>query len=103
VAKEGALANEHDGVIILSRTAGASRQMADAVLPVTPTDIEETAGQLYAALIMPQHERQQMATRARNIILSESPARWIEDQLRDAAHSHAPLRASRARSLRHAG
>ncbi|MGZ3584844.1 MAG: alpha,alpha-trehalose-phosphate synthase (UDP-forming) [Ktedonobacterales bacterium] len=103
VAKEGALANEHDGVIILSRTAGASRQMADAVLPVTPTDIEETAGQLYAALVMPQHERQQMATRARNIILSESPARWIEDQLRDAAHSHAPLRASRARSLRHAG
>lgn len=103
VAKEGALANEHDGVIILSRTAGASSQMADAVLPVTPTDIEETAGQLYAALAMPQHERQQLATRARNIILGESLTQWIEDQLRDAAHSHTPLRASRARSLRHAG
>ncbi|HEX8036657.1 MAG TPA: trehalose-6-phosphate synthase [Ktedonobacterales bacterium] len=103
VAKEGALANEHDGVIILSRTAGASRQMAGAVLPVTPTDIEETAEQLYTALTMPQHERQQIATRARNIVLNESLARWIEDQLRDAAHSHAAPRTSRARSLRHAG
>lgn len=103
VAKEGALANEHDGVIILSRTAGASQQMAEAVLPVTPMDIEETAQQLYAALIMPQHERQQRATRARNIILSESLAQWIEDQLRDAAYSHTPLRTSKARSLQHAG
>lgn len=103
VAKEGALANEHDGLIILSRTAGASHQMAGAVLPVTPTDIEETAAQLHAALVMPQHERQQIATRARNIVLSESLAEWIEDQLRDAAYSHAPLRTSRAHSLQHAG
>lgn len=103
VAKEGALANERNGVIILSRTAGAHRQMGEAVLSVTPMDIKETTEQLHAALVMSQSERQGIATHARNIVLGESLAGWIEDQLRDAAYSHATFRSSRARSLQHAG
>ena len=103
VAKEGALVNEHDGVILLSRTAGAYQHLADAVLPVTPTDIEETAAQLYEALVMSQRERRQRATQARELVQGESPAQWISDQLRDAAHIHGALAGSRARSLQRAG
>ncbi|MEO7000896.1 MAG: trehalose-6-phosphate synthase, partial [Ktedonobacterales bacterium] len=50
VVKEGAAINETNGVAILSRTAGAYTQMADATLAVTATDIEETKQQLYHAL-----------------------------------------------------
>ncbi|MGH2515883.1 MAG: alpha,alpha-trehalose-phosphate synthase (UDP-forming), partial [Ktedonobacterales bacterium] len=59
VVKEGPIVNERDGAIVLSRTAGAFEQMRHAVLPVTPTDIEETMEQLYEALSMSVHERQE--------------------------------------------
>lgn len=103
VAKEGALATERDAVILLSRTAGAYQQMANAVLPITPTDIVETAEQLHEALIMSRRERQQRAARARDIVQSESPAQWIHDQLRDAAQAHGPSHGGKARSLQRAG
>ncbi len=103
VAKEGALATERNAVILLSRTAGAYQQMASAVLPVTPTDILETAEQLYEALIMSHRERQQRSEHARNIVQSESPAQWIHDQLRDAAHTHPSPHGGKARSLQRAG
>jgi trehalose 6-phosphate synthase len=96
VAKEGALANSHDGVIILSRTAGAYIQMADAVLPVTSTDLEETADQLYEALTMSESERRQRCERARDIVARDTLAGWIADQLRDAVLTH-PQRLGTAR------
>jgi trehalose 6-phosphate synthase len=85
VAKEGPLANARDGVVILSRTAGAYEQLREAVLPVTPTDIEETADQLYEALVMPARERRQRAELARGIVQRETPADWMRSQLSDAA------------------
>ncbi len=85
VIKEGPLANIRNGALVLSRTTGAYQQLADAVLPVTPTDIEETAEQLHEALLMSERERQQRASRAREIITASTPAQWVLDQLRDAA------------------
>lgn len=85
VAKEGAAVNERDGVIVLSRTAGAYIQMADCVLPVTPTDIEETCDQMYEALRMSERERHERAERAREIAESETPADWVAAQLADLA------------------
>lgn len=103
VAKEGALATERDTVIVLSRTAGAYQQMAGAVLPVSPTDIEETAEQLHEALSMSHRERHRLAARARDIVQSESPTQWIHDQLRDAVHAHGTHHGGKARSLQRAG
>jgi trehalose 6-phosphate synthase len=85
VVKEGPVVNERDGAIVLSRTAGAFEQMRRAVLPVTPTDIEETMEQLHEALHMSAHERQERARHAREAAMSGSPTEWALDQLRDAA------------------
>ena len=90
VVKEAAVINRGDAVVVLSRTAGAYRELKDSVLPVTATDIEETAEQLYEALIMPQQERHERARRARATVESTSPIQWVLDQLRDAAMVRAP-------------
>ena len=84
VAKEGPAANERDGVLVLSRTVGAFGQLADVALPVTPTDIDETAAELHEALAMSGRERARRAERARAIIEAESPAEWLLAQLEDA-------------------
>ena len=85
VVKEGPVVNERDGAIVLSRTAGAFAQMRRAVLPVTPTDIEETMEQLYEALSMSAHERRERAGIAREAAIATTPTVWVFDQLRDAA------------------
>ncbi len=85
VAKEGPAANQRDGVLVLARTAGAFEQLAEVALPVTPTDIEETATQLYVALTMPRDERLRRSERAREIVEAETPTDWVLAQLRDAA------------------
>jgi trehalose 6-phosphate synthase len=84
VAKEGPAANERNGVLVLSRTAGAFEQLAEVALPVTPTDIDETATELYEALSMSQRERAQRAERAREIVERETPVDWVFAQVRDA-------------------
>lgn len=87
VAKEGPVVNDTDGVVVLSRTAGAYHQLAEAVLPVTPTDIEETAERLYEALNLPIQRRHELAQRAREIASAETPTEWVIAQLRDAARA----------------
>jgi trehalose 6-phosphate synthase len=84
VAKEGPAVNERNGVLVLSRTAGAFQQLADVALPITPTDIDETATELYEALRMSHREREQRALRARAIVDAETPRDWALAQLRDA-------------------
>jgi trehalose 6-phosphate synthase len=99
VAKEGPAANERNGVLVLSRTAGAFEQLAEVALPVTPTDIDETATELYEALSMSQRERAQRAERAREIVERETPVDWVFAQVRDAV---ALRRASSRRKSAHA-
>ena len=84
VAKEGPAVNERHGVLVLSRTAGAFEQLAEVALPITPTDIDETATELYEALRMSSRERAQRAERARAIVEAETPVDWALEQLRDA-------------------
>lgn len=98
VAKEGPAVNERNGVLVLSRTAGAFEQLAEVALPITPTDIDETATELYEALRMSNHERAQRAERARAIVDAETPGDWVFAQLCDTVEQrHA---SSRRRSLR---
>lgn len=85
VAKEAAVVNDHDGVLILSETAGAYEQMADGVLPVAAADIIGTAQAMAAALEMPTLERRARLDRLREGIEREDIRWWLRRQFRDLA------------------
>jgi trehalose 6-phosphate synthase len=81
VVKEGGLLNERDGVIVLSRTAGAHDQLGQHVLGIHPMDVDQTADALYRALMMPQRRRKSQAAAVREVLLRESASDWLEAQL----------------------
>jgi trehalose 6-phosphate synthase len=83
VAKEGAIVNQNDGVLVLSRTAGAFQQMAKGSIPTSPTDVRETAEALYKALTLPIEERRQKATLARQAVERSDLTVWLEKQIND--------------------
>ncbi|MDP9473663.1 MAG: trehalose-6-phosphate synthase, partial [Chloroflexota bacterium] len=85
VAKEGALLNERNGVLILSEGAGAAIQMGDDAIMVAPADIEGTADAIYQALTMPLAERRHHADRLRRIVEDDDVAEWFRHQLDDIA------------------
>ena len=82
VAKEGPVVNERDGVLVLSRNAGAFDELGRHALGVNPFDVEETAEALHAALSMPSAERRRRARGLRAAIESRTPKQWAEAQLR---------------------
>jgi trehalose 6-phosphate synthase len=81
VVKEGGLLNRQDGVIVLSRTAGAYEQLGPYVLGVHPMDVEQTAESLRQALEMPVESRQLRALALRSILRKESAEDWLAAQL----------------------
>jgi trehalose 6-phosphate synthase len=83
VAKEGPVVNKCDGVLVLSRTAGAFHQLGKFSLPITPTDITDTAEALYSALTMSCVERHTMATQARLSIEHHDLHEWLQRQISD--------------------
>jgi trehalose 6-phosphate synthase len=85
VAKEGPLVNRRDGVLVLSREAGAWEELCPAAVGVNPFDVSETAGALHAALSMDGAERRTRADELREIVRGRTAADWLEDQLRVAS------------------
>ncbi len=85
VAKEGALLNQRDGVLVLSEGTGAFQQFAGHALTVSPTDIEGTADALFEALTMPRSQRAARARELRKIVLEQNILGWIYNQLEDLA------------------
>lgn len=83
VAREGPVVNERDGVLILSRNAGAWAELAPAALTVNPFDTGETARALETALDMAPEARTERATRLRPLAYGTPPERWLEHQIRD--------------------
>lgn len=83
VAKEGPTVNQQDGVLILSETTGASRQLSEASLTVVPTDVEETTEALIRAMEMPSDERRQRAEWLRESIEHASLEAWLKQQFAD--------------------
>jgi trehalose 6-phosphate synthase len=83
VSKEGALVNERDGVLVLSRAAGAFRELGDAALPIAPKDVAGTAQALADALAMPIEERCWRAARLRATVEANDFSDWFERQLSD--------------------
>jgi trehalose 6-phosphate synthase len=83
VAKEGALLNERNGVLILSEGAGAVHQLGEYSILIAPTDVEGTADALYQALTMPLAERRRRAEGLRRQVEGDNVATWFEDQVKD--------------------
>jgi trehalose 6-phosphate synthase len=84
VAKEGAVVNERDGTVILSRNAGVFEELGEATLDVNPFDIEETSEAIERAIDMGQPERSTHAERLRTTAAAGTPEAWARARLRSA-------------------
>jgi trehalose 6-phosphate synthase len=92
VAKEGPIVNVNDGVLVLSKRAGAYEDLNAGAIGIDPEDIEQTAGALYRALTMPAGERSQRAAALRRAIQSHDLHAWFSELLADI-EKHSPLTA----------
>jgi trehalose 6-phosphate synthase len=76
VAKEFVAArDDEDGVLVLSRFAGAARELGDALL-VNPYDIEMMAEAVHMALALPPEERRLRMRRMRAQVREHNVYRW---------------------------
>ncbi|WP_454853619.1 alpha,alpha-trehalose-phosphate synthase (UDP-forming) [Rhizobium binxianense] len=84
VAKEYVAAQdpENPGVLVLSRFAGAARELKGALL-VNPYDIEGTANALARGLNMPLEERRERWQRMMDHLLENDVTRWCDNFLTD--------------------
>ncbi|HEX3353113.1 MAG: alpha,alpha-trehalose-phosphate synthase (UDP-forming) [Terriglobales bacterium] len=106
VAKEFVAARDDDqGVLVLSRFTGASRELRDAVL-VNPYDIERTAEAIRYALEMDPEERTARMQRLRKVVKEQNIYRWAANLIAELCDvrldspSEAELASRRAGSSR---
>jgi trehalose 6-phosphate synthase len=85
VAKEAAVVNERDGVLVLSENAGAHEELKENALTVNPFDLDEQADAIYGALTMPGEERRRRASALRETVMSNTIEDWVEAQMEDIA------------------
>lgn len=85
IAKEAVVANEKNGVLILSENAGAHEELGEHAITVNPFDIDEQADALHEALTMPDDERARRAEALEETIRSNTIEEWAEAQLKDIA------------------
>ena len=84
VAKEGPLLNTADGVLVLSRQAGAWEELrlgGRGALGVNPFDVSGTADALHAALAMGAAGRAERAAALGQAVRGRTSADWWADQL----------------------
>jgi trehalose 6-phosphate synthase len=83
VAKEGPIVNQRDGVLVISEGAGASEELGEAALVISPYDVVQTAEALHQALVMSAAERKDRAATLRSIVESYTVGDWLYEQLVD--------------------
>ncbi|HEX5505912.1 MAG TPA: trehalose-6-phosphate synthase [Thermomicrobiales bacterium] len=81
VAKEGAVLNRRDGVLVLSEEAGAAEELGAHALLVSPYDIYGTREALHRALTMPAAERRARAAALARQVREHDIHRWFARQL----------------------
>lgn len=85
VCKEFVAARDDEqGVLILSRFAGAAREMSEALV-VNPYHVEETADALYQAATMSRAEQRERMSSLRHTVSEFNVFRWAGRMLADAA------------------
>ena len=83
VAKEGAVVNNRDGVLVLSHSSGVYQQLSDGAISVSPTDIEGTMEALHQAITMSAEDRKARAARMLNSVCREDINHWLYQQMND--------------------
>jgi trehalose 6-phosphate synthase len=83
VAKEAAVINEKNGILVLSENAGAHEELGEQALTVNPYDIDEQADAIHTALTMPEEERERRAKALREAVRSNTIEDWVEAQIED--------------------
>jgi trehalose 6-phosphate synthase len=83
VSKEGSVLNRRNGTLVLSRSAGAHRELAPGALSIDPLNVEETSAALEQALDMSQAERQVRMSRLRFAINGYQLSDWLRALLKD--------------------
>jgi trehalose 6-phosphate synthase len=85
VAKEFVAARDDNrGVLVLSRFAGAARELTEALL-VNPYAIDDSAESLAQALNMTPEEQARRMNTMRAVVAEFNATRWIVEMLTDAA------------------
>jgi trehalose 6-phosphate synthase len=90
VAKEGAVLNRRDGVLILSEEAGAAEELGAHALLVSPFDVHGTGEALRQALDMPPEERHARAVGLAEQVRDHDIHGWFARQLADIARDLDP-------------
>lgn len=99
VAKEFVAARDDEqGVLVLSKFAGAAHELGDALI-VNPYDVEEASSALERAAFMPRAEQAERMRAMRAIVAEHNVYRWAGRMLLDAAQ----LRNRARRSLNLSG
>jgi trehalose-6-phosphate synthase len=78
--------NDEQGVLILSRFAGAAREMPEALI-VNPYHVEECADALHLALTMPPLEQHERMASLRTSVREFNVYRWAGRMLADGGKS----------------
>jgi trehalose 6-phosphate synthase len=90
VAKEFVASRlDEDGVLVLSKFAGAARELTDA-LQINPFAIEEGAEAYHAALRMHPEERRRRMRRMRESVMHNNVYRWAGSFLAECARTEFP-------------
>ncbi len=90
VAKEGPTLNRRDGVLVLSKTAGAYADLGAGSIGIDPEDVQETANALYLALTMAPDERRERARQLREAVREHDLGAWLR-ALIDDIDQNSPL------------
>jgi trehalose 6-phosphate synthase len=83
VAREGPVLNGRNGILVLSRNAGAWEELGAAALGINPFDVDGTAEAIEAALDLPDDERAWMSRGVRRLARGRPPASWLDRQIKD--------------------
>jgi trehalose 6-phosphate synthase len=81
VAKEAPLVNARDGVVVLSREAGAYEELAEWVVGVDPLDVDVQADALSRAIAMPLAERRDRLGAIRARVRAHDLDAWAAHEL----------------------
>jgi trehalose 6-phosphate synthase len=92
VAMEGPLVNRRNGVLVLSRNAGAFGRLGRQALGVNPFDLAETAEALKEGLEMPEDERTRRARGLSRTVQAHTPPNWLASQLEAVDQVRPPRR-----------
>jgi trehalose 6-phosphate synthase len=83
VSKEGAVVNQRNGVLVLSKAVGSYHELHGDALGVDPYDLAATAEALHQGLAMPETERRIRAEGLRNTVANHQFRDWLDGILRD--------------------